>query len=359
MNILRISHFFLRNFRNHNVIEIVPSFAPNIIALIDKNGSGKTNILEAISLFSPGNGIRNSDLSLIPKNNSGEFFVSIKLSDSQNIERKIDIIYENNKKKILIDNKAIKSQIELRKILDIIWLTPEMQLQISTDSSFRRKFFDRIVFNFFSDHADLIINYEKLVKERMKILEMESNVKSNTWLDSIEKQIASVTRKITENRLNSINKIKSSIEKEVLDIEINLKCKTLHADEDSSIEKELLESREKDKRQFRTSFGCHRYELEIVYKKKNSDLSICSSGEKKYTIISLLFSIADSLIQFNQRTPIILLDEFTSFIDKDFKIDLLNRLSSLGCQTWLTGTEIQNVNHNFLEYSILQVSKDI
>ncbi len=349
----------LKNFRNHEIIKINPIKNENLIGIIDGNGTGKTNILEAISLLSPGNGIRSAHLSDIPmQGGTGEFFCSFEVQIGAELTQKIEIFYQNGRKKITINEKPVSSQIELKNILGLIWITPEIQMAIASSNTERRKFFDRSVFNFKAEHATLLNNYDKLIRERLKILELSQNFSQNSWLDSIEKQIAELSIEISKNRTTCLEEIQKNIMEMSLAISLEINCAVIDtikfnpADCIKIIENKLAQSRKNDANAARTLFGCHRYQVNLKYLTKNADIEMCSSGEKKYTIMSLLLAIAKSIAHHTNHAPIVLIDEFTSFIDSNLRQILLNKLLALNCQIWFTGVEVPVINYDAKYYSI-------
>ena len=121
---VRISKISLINFRNHQntILENLNSF----IVLNGKNGSGKTNILEAISLFSPGKGIKNSSFNEIPNKDKKSKIFEIKINvsyESGEVEIKRSFSYEDKSfNNILVDGEKI-SNIQLLDFLNILWIT--------------------------------------------------------------------------------------------------------------------------------------------------------------------------------------------------------------------------------------------
>ncbi|QED23139.1 DNA replication/repair protein RecF [Candidatus Deianiraea vastatrix] len=356
----KIKSIILKNFRNHDIISLKLEKNSDIIAFIDKNGSGKTNILEAISLLSPGSGIRGANLHDMVKNTSVDrsFLASFEVAVGDDILHKIEILYHNGKKKITLGQKPLSAQMELKNLLGMIWLSPEIQVEIALNRSARRKFFDRMVFNFHQDHAKLILDYENLTKERHKILNINQKITQNSWLDSIEKQIADISIKICKNRLDFLENINKNAKINDLKLSFDILCDAssiVMEDFDiasTKIASKLLEFREKDKHSERTNFGCHRYDFAIRYLKNGLNIDMCSSGEKKYLITSFLICVAQSIIDKTSHCPIVLIDEFTSFIDADFRLFLIAKLRQLKCQIWLTGTEIPDINEEISVYKV-------
>lgn len=357
----KIKSIIIKNFRNHEQILIdLNDFDENIIGLIDNNGSGKTSILEAISLLSPGFGIRGGQfLDMVKKNSESEdFLISINLQTGDDLMNKIDIIYKNGKKKISINDKTISTQGELKCVVGMIWLTPEIQLEIAINKPGRRKFFDRMVFNFHQNHAKLLIDYEALIKERAKVLEMSENFEKNSWLDSIEKQLCTLSINISKNRIQFLSEIKNNSKELNMEVEFDVKCDVCDIIEkekdlaDAFILQEFLKSRKRDKFSYRTNFGVHRYDFLIKYKKNGYLIDLCSSGERKYAVTCFLLCVAKGIISYTNHAPIVLIDEFSSFIDSSFKEILIKKLVELNCQIWLTGVEIPQIDYKMKIFSV-------
>lgn len=356
----KIKSIVLKNFRNHKAIGLNIDENTNIICIIDKNGSGKTSILEAISLLSPGHGMRGATLKEMMNTSSADntFFAGINLDVSDDISYKIDITYQGGKKKIMINDKNIKEQGELKKLANVIWLTPELQIGISTDKAVRRKFIDRMAFNFYHNHAELLINYDNLTKERLKVLQSTERLSDNSWLDSIEKQLGSIAYEIAKNRSHFVSEFTNNISKVADNLEFTIQCSVQEFlnDENAQINiaKQYCNNRHKDKITSKTNFGTHRYNPLIRY--KNTELSMCSSGEKKYAIMTFLTAAAHSIVSYTNHTPIVLIDEFFSFIDENFQEILLKNLMNLKCQIWLTGTQVIDIKYDNMVISIDSLS---
>jgi len=168
----------LENFRSYKKLNVKIENIKFII-LTGKNGTGKTNLLEAISFLSPGKGFKNCKLDEVINTNSntnhGSIFFIIEDGGEKN-EIGIGFTNEtiNNKflcrKIIHLNGKKLKKQSELPDLVSVIWLTPEMDIFFRTNSLFRRKFVDRCIFNLNPDYLSYLKIYEKNLKERKKIL---------------------------------------------------------------------------------------------------------------------------------------------------------------------------------------------
>jgi DNA replication and repair protein RecF len=349
----------LENFRNHERIKINTKIDDRIIAIVDSNGSGKTNLLEAISILSPGSGIRGSNFADMIMSGTQSFrsFYEI-CSNSENIDT-IMMEFDGVKRSIKINNKTSKNSIDLKSICDIIWMTPEIQHDISTSSSNRRNFFDRAMFGFFGDHAILSIDYAKLLKERLKILKQSV---SHPVLKTIERQIAEIMYKISYNRNKGIEMISKTMIDDVVSISISCNVDSMMYKNNAIelIQEKMQLNRSSDAHSGRTEFGTHRSDFHIKYNKKNSILSKSSSGEKKNMMLSIFFSIVNAIIDFHKRKPILLLDEMPSFIDAQTRNSIIQKIIDLDIQTWITCTDESDIKHQNMDYiKIININNNV
>jgi len=345
-----------RNFQNYTL-----NFHKKINIIHGRNGIGKTNILEAISLFAPGNGFRKAKLTdfknqFANDNESTGWFIKLDLSSSKNGANKLITAKEdlNSRRSITLNAIDNLSQSEIVKYLNIIWLTPQIDNLLNEDREKRKKFIDRIVFNFYHDHIKNLNLHSKLLKERMKILH-ESN--DDIWLNKIEWQISELASQIAYARVEIINYlnqiisecqnkfpkgkiiIKSEIEEYILK---NIKPLEL----EQLIRDNYQNSRVKDKIKNSTSFGVQKFDFDCIFEQKNISAKFCSTGEQKSMIvmINLAYSILNQKLL--SKKPILLLDEFISHIDKNNLSELINELISNSSQTFITSTDC-SVFHNY------------
>lgn len=337
-------------------------FLPNINIIFGKNGIGKTNILEAISFLSPGKGLFNNNINDMLKisdnytfNYNWTVFANIENND---IADTLAIFSENDdgilKKKIKVNGNLVRSQEELSKIFNIIWLTPEMQNFFNDDKSVRRKFLDRTVYIIDNQHSSRVVKYEFLLKERMKVLQDNKKFDEN-WLSILEEKIAEVGISIAVTRNDVVRHLNRILYNHDFNfpkftIIIDGKFENLMLDNITSINAEekfreiLRNNRQQDIESKRTNEGVHRSDLRLFYQDKNIDAQFCSTGEQKLFLVS--FTILKALMckEFNRAKPIILLDEIFSYLDKDRKVDLFNELLKLDIQSFITGTDITIFN---------------
>ena len=335
----------LANFRNHQSYQA--DFPNCPIALIGKNGVGKTNILEAISLMQPGRGIRSVRLEDIAYKNCGNFAIHINLikdMEKHSIGSSLDLNYSKSRK-VKIDGKFI-SPLALTKYLGIISITPLMDKIFIEGSANRRKFIDKITWIFFSSHAKNIRLYEKLIRERNGLF--KDNIVDRNWFETIEKQIVEYGTNIIIDRFKVIKLLNNEINNNnfpkadmMLKGEVESKFNSIA---DLGLFKEyflktLYNTRSKDSFRGITSIGPHRSELEVSYKEKAIIASLCSTGEQKSLLISIILAVAKSYKNYCNLSPILLLDEVFAHLDNVKKESLSQEIKSLNVQAFMTGTE--------------------
>ena len=334
------------------------SFEPNINIIYGKNGIGKTNILESLSFLTAGKGMLGANIGDVLRiteqpviNYNWTIFANI---EDNNIADTIAIYSENDnnilKKKIKINGNIVRSQEELNKILNVLWLTPDMQTLFIDEKANRRKFLDRIVYIVDNNHSSRINKYEFLVKERMKVLQ-DSKKFDEHWLTVLEEKIAETGISIAVARNQVIRHLNRILVNYDFDfpkfiITIDGRFENLLLDNITAMQAEeefrkiLKDNRQQDNETKRTAEGVHKSDLRLFYQTKNMDAQFCSTGEQKLFLIS--FTILKALLckELNKPQPIILLDEVFSYLDKNKKLELFNELLKLNVQSFITGTDI-------------------
>ena len=341
MNNIFIKEIILDNFRNYNYLKQKFSNYANII--YGENGTGKTNLIEAISLINKGRGIRSCNLDdLINQNNShkDEFNIFCKLNNHLEFEN-IGTNYKKNNKRIFQANNKILTP--KQNIINFIYFTPQIDGIFLQSKQTRRQFFDQIINNIDPYHTTRINKYDKLIRERINILESCNN---DNWLNVIEQQIAENAIAITSSRIeaiNCLNYIIKNLDSSFLKsniiingvIEANFKDNTAINIENNYLQN-LKKNRDLDKITKKTNFGIHRSNFSAVY--QNIDAKNCSTGQQKSILISILLSQIYLYLQLNKSTPILLLDEIISHLDQNNCINLFEQLAKFELQYFITAT---------------------
>jgi len=354
VNIQNLRNLSLRNFRSHKNLEL--DLNSNFVFFSGPNGVGKTNILEAISLFSPGRGLRGANLNDLKSISSS---VNWKLfSVFQVAEELLEVeicLDDDGKKTIRVDGKK-KPLIYLGNILKIIWLTPSMDRLWTGVASERRKFLDRIVMNFFPDHPRDCLFYEQALRKRNQLF--KENQTDLAWFSAIEKQMAEIGYRIDVNRRKVINILiesqKTLIERGFLPyLEVYLSSPEIINIE--KFQEDLFNGRTKDKVLCRTLIGPHRSDLVVRHRAKNIEARYCSTGEQKALLLTLFVANAFAICRKFGAPPIILLDEIVAHLDQENFLNFFDQLKFINAQIFATGTEksyFERLNLDFLSFDL-------
>ena len=338
-----IFKLLLNNFRNY--LSKTFNFNADIIVLFGNNGAGKTNILEAISLFKKGRGLRSIDLEDMVNNEEkdSKFTIYSELENHDEIDSCATSFDRVSNKRIFQINQSKVSSI--KNFPAIIWLTPKMDSLFTDTKSIRRKFLDKIVADIDKNHSTRINDYDKLLRERILLLLQNKDEK---WLEIIERRIAelgvaiAIARNETINHLNKAIRFSNSdfIKSEIQIIgqieELAQSKKSLEVEE--FFINKLKSSRKLDKEVGRNLFGIHRSDFTAILLDKNIKANFCSTGEQKSILISLTLARVKINSFFNLPKAILLLDEIVSHLDKKNKNSLFKELENLEVQAFLTGT---------------------
>lgn len=336
----------LNEYRNFSSFEAVLS--PDINIFIGPNGSGKTNILESISLLCPGKGLKHSKYDEICRHGVNFWKSNFTLESKLGITQ-IDNYYNGDSKHRLIHYNGSKiASTELVNLLNIIWLTPQMEGLFLGPTANRRKFLDRLTYNFYPNHLKHLIKYEYYLQERSKCLAERNWELQTSWLDVIEDKIANEATSIHQSREESIKKIQSEIsELQTSFPKASLALNNLfeeapitHLNFHDHYTNLLQNNRKKDSYSGRTSIGVHKADLLVEYQTTSTAAKYCSTGEQKALLISLMLASVNAIIASTKAKPIILLDELFVHLDQTRRQELSDYIMSTKIQTFITTTDM-------------------
>jgi DNA replication and repair protein RecF len=346
------------NFRSYTRAEL--EVGPEPVVLAGPNGSGKTNLLEAISLLSPGRGLRGSKLSAIqrrapvaPSSSPDDPFAESHWAVSASLARPegmwdvgtgLTQVRGAATRRALHLNGAPASSADVVELLPMLWLTPAMDRLFLEGAGERRRFLDRLVFALDSVHARRAARYERAMQERMRLL--KDGLRDPSWLDGLEETMAEEGTAITQARLATIETLNAELA--ARGAEGAFPCAQLAladaprgaATNEAALKDALRASRDRDAEAGRTLVGTHLDDLEVRHTVKRADARDCSTGEQKALLVSIV--LANAWVQGKRRggvAPILLLDEIAAHLDAQRRATLIEELLALKSQAWLTGTD--------------------
>ncbi|MEM7289407.1 MAG: DNA replication/repair protein RecF [Pseudomonadota bacterium] len=354
MQNVHINTLKLTSFRNHTATSL--GVDDRHVVIFGQNGSGKTNLLEAISFLSPGRGMRRASYDQVGQTGkSGAWTVFAKV-EGPNGEVGIGTGLQEtafgveSNRKVHINGGLAKTTEALLEHSRILWLTPSMDGLFTGPAGDRRRFLDRLVLAVDPSHGRRVSDYEKTMRQRNKLL--SEAAPDATWLDATEAQLAGLgvavasaryemvsllSRSIVENNNpdspfpDAIVTLSGSLELEITEIAAS--------DLEDQFQNRLREARSMDARAGRTLEGPHRSDLVVHHRPKAMPAGQCSTGEQKALLIGLLLAHARLVGEMAGFEPILLLDEIAAHLDEDRRAGLYAMIDALGCQAWMTGTE--------------------
>jgi DNA replication and repair protein RecF len=333
---LAIETLALSHFRSHRATRLMLDGHP--VALVGPNGAGKTNVLEAISLLSPGRGLRRAaaeELSRRPESLGWKISAGIDgLSGRHEVETWSE---PEEPRQQRIDGKAA-TQASLGRVLRILWIVPAMDRLWIEAAEGRRRFLDRLTLSFVPEHAEQSLAYDKAMRDRNRLI--RDQVTDPHWYTALEAQMADAGRRITENRRMALARITSAFDHgsafPVASVALTGPDGT---EEPEDLATALAAGRRRDMAAGRTLVGPHRADLEARYLAKDMPAGQCSTGEQKALLISLILANARALSKDLGRAPVLLLDEVAAHLDETRRAALYDEICTLGAQAVMTGTD--------------------
>ncbi len=331
-----ISRLDLTDFRNHAVARLAP--AHSMIVLTGENGSGKTNILEAVSLLAPGRGLRSAALrDMARQDGTGGFAIAAVAASGSVLGIGTDSTAPE-RRQVRVNGRASTAN-SLGEHLAISWLTPAMDRLFMEGAGGRRRFLDRLVLALEPGHAVHSARYDAAMRARNTLLAGELPADPD-WLSALEAQMTEHGCAVHSARANLVIAL-GNLFAEVgagpfARPSLALECfATQHGDLTAA----LHAGRTRDAAAGRALAGPHRADLVVAHAANGQAAALCSTGEQKALLLSLILAHA-SLVRARTRRPLVLLlDELAAHLDARRRIALFERLQALGGQVWMTGTE--------------------
>ena len=309
------------------------------VAIWGANGAGKTNILEAISLLSPGRGLRRAtadELGRRPDDLGWRVRADITADADHRI---VTGATRDSPRTVRIDDKAT-SQAALGRLLRVVWLVPVMDRLWLEGAADRRRFLDRMTLSFDPEHGDTVLRYEKAMRERNRLL--RDQITDPSWYAALEQQMGDAAVRVTAARRDTIARLAQAQGDATTAFPSSTLSLTgpdgLPEDSDEMTAR-LADHRRRDLAAGRSLIGPHRADLTALYAAKGVPARNCSTGEQKALLISLVLANARALSADGKGTPVLLLDEVAAHLDPSRRGALYAEIVELGIQAWMTGTD--------------------
>jgi DNA replication and repair protein RecF len=353
---LAITTLTLSHFRSHRAARL--QFDGRPVAIVGPNGAGKTNILEAVSLLSPGRGMRRApaeELARRPENLGWKITAEIRgFGADHAVETWAEAV---GARSLRIDEKPAP-QSALGRIARVLWLVPAMDRLWIEAAEGRRRFLDRMTLSFAPDHAEAVLAYDKAMRDRNRLL--KDQVTDPHWYAALEAQMVTAAAQISANRALALQRLaaaQAGAETVFPRADLSLTGPEGEAPVEDFAQA-LAQGRRRDMAAGRSLTGPHRVDLTAVYAAKQAPAAQCSTGEQKALLISLILANARALAADLGAAPVLLLDEVAAHLDPARRAALYDELCVLGAQALMTGTEASLFEHLGNRAQNLMVAED-
>jgi DNA replication and repair protein RecF len=343
----------LNNFRNYHAASL--EAGAKTIVLVGPNGAGKTNLIEAISFFAPGRGLRRANLDEVAfSEGDGSWAVSAEIEGAlglatlgTGIERPLEegatVV-----RKCRIDREPVGSAAAFADHLRVVWLVPAMDTLFVGAPSERRRFLDRLALAVDAEHGSRVNALERSLRSRNRLLE-EARPDAH-WLDAVEHETAELAVAVASQRVETIRRLDAVLASRrasafpPAEIALDGWMEKL-IPEHPAIEIEeryravLRDNRARDAAAGRTSDGPHLTDLKVTYAHKGIAAADASTGEQKALLIGLVLAHGRLIAEMTGFAPLLLLDEIVAHLDPARRAALHVELAQLGGQVWMTGAD--------------------
>jgi DNA replication and repair protein RecF len=343
---LRLIRLALTEFRSYAALTWRPQ--GRICVLHGPNGSGKTNLLEAISLLVPGRGLRGARIGDLQRIGAGGWAVAARFETPDGA---MDIgtgsVPEGrtDRRAFRLDGAPPRSQADVARRVAAVWLTPQMDRLFQEAASGRRRFLDRLVYALEPSHAREVAAHDTAMAGRNRLL--AEGRRDPAWLSGLEDSMARHAVAATAARMDVVARLNATpaegafpASRMVLECPIaaRLAAAPALAVEDW-LRAELAAARPGDAAQGSARLGAHRCDMGLQDAATALPAALASTGQQKALLIGVVLAHAGLLAAARGFAPLLLLDEPAVHLDPDRRAALFDALRRTPAQVFLTGTD--------------------
>ena len=352
-----LTRLTLTSFRNYLALTWQPSGRLHVIT--GPNGSGKTNLLEAVSLLVPGRGLRNARLADLPRYESmgpgstgqgstSPWGVAAQFADGLAIGTGSPPDGPADRRAFRLDGEAPRSQAAIAARLSAVWLTPQMDRLFGEGASGRRRFLDRLVWALEPGHAREVAAHDTAMSSRNRLLALGGA--DPAWLAGLEDSMArhavaaAAARRALVNRLNAALEAGAAgrfpVARMALLDPIAAKLDTAPAlAAEDWLRAALQDARGADAAAGSAGLGAHRADMALVDAASGLPAALASTGQQKALLLGTILGHAALITAARGTPPVLLLDEPIVHLDAERRRDMLETLATSAGTVLLSGTD--------------------
>jgi len=352
--LLAVRQLRLTDFRNYRQLRL--DCGPEPVVLVGSNGSGKTNLIEALSFLAPGRGLRRARLDEVARRPDATSWAVAATLDTPEGRLAIGTGLEPARgeggvprRVVRIDGRPAPSQTALGLHIAAVWLTPQLDRLFLDGAGERRRFVDRLVTALHPQHAGDVAAYENALRQRARLL-AEGN-RYPHWFTVLEDTMARHGVALAANRADTVHRLDAAARLGVgpfpraalaMTGEVDGWIAAMAAiDAEDRLRAELAASRLRDAEAGTTSMGPHRSDLAVRHLDLDLPAAEGSTGQQKALLVSIALAHARLVTLSRGRPPLLLLDEIAAHLDAERRAALFEEVVALGVQSWMTGTDAE------------------
>ena len=362
-SMLAVRQLRLTDFRNYRQLRLDCGLEP--VVLVGGNGTGKTNLLEALSFLAPGRGLRRARLDEVGHRLRGEEPGTVQAAVPWAVAATLDTPDGRlaigtglepgrgegspSRRIVRIDGKSASSQTALGLHVAAVWLTPQLDRLFLDGASERRRFLDRLVTALHPQHAGDVAAYEHALRQRARVL--AEGGRDPHWFTALEDTMARHGVALAAARADTVHRLDAAARlgigpfpRAALSMagEVDGWVDTMAAlDAEDRLRAELAANRLRDAEAGTTSIGPHRSDLAVRHLDLDLPAAEGSTGQQKAVLVSIALAHARLVAMSRGRPPLLLLDEISAHLDAERRTALFDEVVALGAQSWMTGTDAE------------------
>ena len=348
------SRLTLTNFRGYSDLRLETESAA--VVLVGANGAGKTNLLEALSLLTPGRGLRGAKLTDMARRDGPGGWAAAANVFGPNGEAALGVGAEAGQdgtaRKVHADGAPARGQAALAERFAAVWLTPQMDRLFMDGAEERRRYLDRLAATSDPAHIGRVSSYRNAMRQRLTLLkEGRSDL---TWLDALEAEMAARAVAVAAARTETARRLDLAASEGVTafpraGVTVIGMVEELLADgpalqAEDGLRERFAADRCRDGVVGSTSIGAHRSDLSVIDRTTGLAAAEGSTGEQKALLVSLTFASARMLSGTIGVAPVLLLDEVAAHFDPTRRASLFDEALALGGQVWVTGADASQLD---------------
>jgi len=352
--LLAVRQLRLTDFRNYRQLRL--DCGPEPVVLVGPNGSGKTNLIEALSFLAPGRGLRRARLDEVARRPDASSWAVAATIDTPEGRLAIGTGLEPPRgeggvprRVVRIDGRPASSQTALGLHVAAVWLTPQLDRLFLDGAGERRRFVDRLVTALHPEHAGDVAAYENALRQRARLL-ADGN-RDPHWFTVLEDTMARHGVALASNRADTVQRLDAAARLGVgpfpraalaMTGEVDRWIAAMAAiDAEDRLRAELAAGRLRDAEARTTSTGPHRSDLAVRHLDLDLPAAEGSTGQQKALLVSIALAHARLVTLSRGRPPLLLLDEIAAHLDSERRSALFEEVVALGVQSWMTGTDAE------------------